>query len=111
MRSLRQIARKLGGKRTPDPEGAIAVLQIARRLVKDHGFKAIEALNEAAEKYASPIDPAKAFWAAHYTLTTAGARKGYGYFEVCEAEIDVLLPIFDAAIQSQGATNLKAKKL
>lgn len=110
MTDLKRLARKLGVRKSDDPEGSIAVLQVARRLVQDHGYTAVHALNESADKYAAPIDPSRAFWAAHYALTTAGLRSGLKYSEISDAEIDVLLPIFDQAIQNQGKMNMEAKK-
>lgn len=111
MPSPRQLARKLGVKcYCSDPEGTLSTLQVARRLVKDHGLLPVEALSDAADHYASPIDSNRAFWAAHYALMTAGVRTGLTVFEIREAGIDVLLPIFDAAILSQGSFNEKASR-
>lgn len=105
---LRRLSRRLGVRRSDDSEGTLATLQIARRLVTE-GMLPNEALNEASDKYAAPIDSSRAFWAAHYALSMAGIRAGHTW-DFWNEEIDVLLPIFDQAIQSQGSMNLKAKK-
>lgn len=110
MSNLRRLARKLGVKRTDDPDGVIATLQVARRLVKDHGYLPVEAVGRASAEFAAPVDDARAFWAAHYALTMAGLRKGLGVVELNHAEIDALLPIFDDAIKAQGEFNLKGRK-
>lgn len=110
MSKLRKLARKLGVKKTDDPEGVMAVLQVGRRLVQDEGYAPSEALLRAANQYAAPIDSGRAFWAAHYALTMAGYSEWMAMDAIEQAEIDVLVPIFDAAIRAQGQMNLKVKR-
>lgn len=103
-----RLARKLGVKRSAN-EATLATLQAAKRLVKDEGYSPTEALNLAADKFSAAKDPAKAFWAAHYALSMAGYTQWLTMPQIEEAEIDVLLPIFDAAIKSQGTMNASVR--
>lgn len=103
---LRRLGRKLKVHQTPDPDGVIAVLSIARRLVKEHGLYPSEALDKAAEKYAAPIDHGRSFWAAHYALAMTTDPLKLDKIE----DIDLLLGLFDEAIQKQGEMNLKARR-
>lgn len=109
---LRRLARKLGVKSSNgDADGTIATLQVGRRLVQDHGFLPFEALFEAAEKYAAPTDPARAFWAAHRALVSAAKRLGLSSSDFTWSSVDEALPVFDDAIRAQGEFNAKAGKI
>ena len=90
------MARKVGAKAVRDTDGVIAVLQVARRIVKDAGRDPVEALMVAADDMASPKDNVRAFWAAHYAWTN-----GVG---------DTELDRFDDAIRSQGVVNELVRK-
>jgi hypothetical protein len=108
---LRRLGRKLGVKAfNGDPDGTLATLQVGRRLVQDEGWAPVEALKIAADKYAAPIDSARAFGAAHYALTMV-ARRYWPSMDAFENDcVDRQLPAFDDAIKNQGEYNLKAKR-
>ena len=72
--NFRRLSKKLGVKRSDDPNGVIAVLQVARRLVQDEGFAPTEALNLAANKYAAPI-PNNGVFGTHHQSTLPGSVK------------------------------------
>jgi hypothetical protein len=62
----------LGARKSADPDGVIATLEIARRLISENPELTVEgALLEAADKFASPKDPAKAFWTAYHAFSAA----------------------------------------
>lgn len=72
---IKRLSRKLGAKPTQDPDGVIATLEIARRLInEDPDITPWDALRQAADRYASPKDPVKAFWAAWRVYVNAVAN-------------------------------------
>jgi hypothetical protein len=91
---VKRLSKQVGARPVRDTEGVIAVLQIARRLVKDAGKDPVEALTVAADEMASPVDNARAFWAAYRAL----AGRGVG------------VEAFDEAIKAQGLVNALVKK-
>lgn len=93
---LRRLSKQTGAKPIADTEGVIAVLQVARRLVKDAGMEPVEALREAADNFASPKDPVRAFWAAYFAWSNGSG--------------DTPLDVFDDAIRSQGLVNQAVRK-
>jgi hypothetical protein len=100
-RKIRSLSRRVGAKRVDDLDGTIAVLQIAKRLVKDESLGVAEALLVAADEFASPKDPVMAFWAAHFAYTQAKLR-----MDATDDELAVL----EAAISAQGKVNQAVRK-
>jgi hypothetical protein len=80
-RKVKRLSRQLGVKPTVDPDGVIAVLQVARRLVKDTGAGVVEALLDAADRFAAPKDPVIAFWTAHYAYSSSKSGDAVGALE------------------------------
>lgn len=95
---LRRLSKQTGAKPIADTEGVIAVLQVARRLVKDAGMGPVEALREAADEFASPKDPVRAFWAAYKVFAHHHPR---GLSDV---------GTLDEAIKAQGLVNQLVRK-
>lgn len=87
---------------TGDPEGVMATLQVARRLVAEKQYSATDALKKAADEFAAAKDPARAFWRALYVL---GKASPVPAAQLDARDVDKVVPWFDAAIALQGAEN------
>lgn len=107
---LTKLKRTLGVKNTDDPDGVLAVLQIARRLVSE-GDSAVYATLDDAIQLASPKDHALAWWAAHRALFSSlpSGFRTLGEF-THEADKEDLLKVFDRAINKQGTMNAAVRK-
>lgn len=92
---IKHLSRKLGANPTTDFDGVVAVLSIARRLVKEQGIDEIAALNSAADNYASPKDKTRAFWSAHKAFSNTSGDT---------------LDRFDEAVAAVGLVNALVKK-
>lgn len=107
---IQRLRRKLGVKRTDDPDGVLAVLQVSRRLISEGDLAVYSVLMDAV-RMAAPKDDAIAWWAAHYALThqiPTGYRTLGEY--CCVADQEKLLELFDAAIKNQGTLNVVVRK-
>jgi len=102
---IQRLKRKLGVKATSDPDGVLASLQIARRLVNE-GDTAVYSVMDDATRLAAPKDHAIAWWAAHHALTSAlpADAKSLGDFTI-RASHEELVALFDTAIKNQGKMN------
>lgn len=113
-RILQKLRRELGAKPTDDPEGVLAVLQVARRLLAEDGTRFVySALNDAIPM-AYPKDAGIAWWAAHHALCCAlpdGHKTLGGYVHDGNASHEEVLALFDTAIKNQGTMNIAKSKL
>lgn len=108
--AIQKLQRKLGVKPSSDPDGVLAVLQIARRLYSE-GDTAIYSVLDDALSLAAPKDKALAWWAAHRALHSC-MPEGHltlGSYATDASEQDVLA-WFDAAIKRQGTMNVAVRK-
>ena len=108
---IQKLKKQLGVKTTDDPDGVMAVLQIARRLISDEGDTAIYAVLDDAIRMAAPRDHAKAWWTAHYALQSQlpTGFQTLGEFST-QVSTESLVNLFDAAIRNQGTINLAVKR-
>lgn len=97
--------RKTGTKTLGDPEGVMATLQVARRLIAEWGNTAVYPALEEALPMSAPKDRGRAWWGAHREVNRALPA---GYSNVGDwllasprthAEV---LSVFDAAIKAYG---------
>lgn len=132
--------RTLGAKVTDDPEGVLAVLQTARRLLaegtelckdawqekrskKPTRYSAMGALRAAID-LSHPKDRSHAIWAAQYALQSAMEKDTSGVNGIAhlpepvitrweshpDTTIEDVLRVYDTAILNQGKVNLTASK-
>lgn len=111
---IQKLRIELGVKPTDDPDGVLALIQIARRLLAEEGSTFVySALNDAAEM-AYPKDAGRAWWAAHHALISAmpdGYKTLGDYVHGGSASHEDVLALFDAAIKNQGTMNIATAKL
>lgn len=104
---VKKLKKQLGVKKTNDPDGVMAVLQIARRLIADEGDMAVYAVLDEAVQMAAPKDDAIAWWAAHYAILS---QVPYQFKTIGEYSAQAghgnLVALFDAAILAQGKMNI-----
>lgn len=107
---IQRLKRELGVKATNDPDGVMASLQIARRLIND-GDTAVYSVMDDATRLAAPKDHAIAWWAAHHALISAlpTGVKTLGQFSV-QSSSEELVALFDTAIKNQGTMNAAIRK-
>lgn len=110
---LRRLQRKAGAHAPGDPDGVLATLQIARRLLKERGNKAIyPALDEALEK-SDPTDRARAWWTAHRAIVNAlpdGFRTLGDYTDLDSTTVEDVDAVLLSAIRNQGMLNVALAK-
>lgn len=92
-------------KRMGDPDGVMATLQIARRLLSERTDKGVyPALDEGLD-LAAPKDRSRAWWAAHRAVIDA-LPEGFttiGDFTMLSGtSTDDVLAVFDRAILAHG---------
>lgn len=110
---IQKLQKELGVKATDDPDGVIAVLMVARRLLQEDGNNYVySALNDALPM-AVPKDQGIAWWAAHHALASAlpdGHKTLGGYVHDGKASHDDVLALFDRAIANQATMNAVVRK-
>lgn len=101
------------GKRCGDPDGVMAVLQIARRLLSERGDNNVYGALDEAIDLAAPRDQSRAWWAAHRRvvdcLPAAWRGSNIGLFAE-SASHDEVLEVLAEAIREQGRANIVAAK-
>lgn len=110
---LRRFQRKVGAHAPGDPDGVLSTLQIARRLLKERGDKAIyPALDEALEM-SIPLDRARAWWTAHRALVNSlppGFSALGDYAMLPSTTVEDLDALMLSAIRNQGMVNVMLAK-
>lgn len=95
-------------KRMGDPDGVMATLQGARRLLVERGDKGLYPVLDGAVEIAVPKDRARAWWSAHRALINAlpsGYRTMGDYLMMSGTTHDDVLAVFDRAIAVQASAN------
>lgn len=108
---VKKLKKQLGVKKTDDPDGVMAVLQTARRIIADEGDMAVYAVLDEAVDMAAPKDDAIAWWAAHYAILSQvpSQFRTVGDYAVRSSQED-LVALFDAAILAQGTMNINTMR-
>lgn len=110
--SVKELFKGKQVKRLGDPEGVMAVLQIARRLLKERGDGAVYVALDEALDLAAPKDRARAWWAAHRMVVRSlpAGTASIGDFEATSPSSDDVLELMAVAIRKQGVLNIQAAK-
>lgn len=109
---LVKLERKFRLKKSDDPEGVMATLLTARRLVSEGAGLGVYAALDAALTMSAPKDQSHAWWSAHRALNGA-LPAGSPPITVWakDAGLADIEALFDTAIRNQGAFNTAAKEL
>lgn len=110
---VNKLFRNARKKRSGDPDGIMAVLQITRRLLGESGDTAVYTAMDEAVELAAPKDSTRAWWGAHREIVAAMPP---GYTTIGEfiahkhTSHDEVLQVLDKACQELGRRNAEAKK-
>jgi hypothetical protein len=109
---LNQLQRKLGVKRTDDPDAVVATLLVAKRLVSE-GFPVYESLAQAC-KMAAAKDDARVWWASHRAINSRLCEGMYNIFDLDralslgEVTSNEVLELIQSAVDAQLKMNAAA---
>lgn len=108
-----KLLTKFRNKRIGDPDGVIAVLQIAKRLLSERGDGNLFAALDEALDMAAPKDMARAWWAAHRVIRMS-LPNGYdnivSFSTSDSVDAGKVMDVLDAAILLQGRANIQQSK-
>lgn len=111
---ISKLERKFGAKKTDDPDGVMAVLQIAKRLLSERGNKDIYIALDEALDMAVPKDRARTWWGAHRAIVHAlpdGFLTIGDYTILSGTTSDDVVRLLERAVLAQGSVNLAGAKL
>lgn len=112
MKLLNRI-RTSRNKHIGDPDGTMAVLQIAKRLVTDREESNLYAALDEALDMAAPKDAARAWWSAHRVIRRSLPDRFDNILDFsCDSTVTVeeILEVLEAAILAQGTANIRQAK-
>lgn len=112
-KKIRVLERRIRAKKTDDPEGTLATLQSAKRLLAEGAGIGVYTALDAALEMSVPKDRSRTWWSAHHALNAAlpnQVEQTMSEF-LAAAQPEEIEALFDRAIKAQGELNLAVLKV